>query len=76
MKTNPLDQLKGICEQLLFRVANLHKSFKHFFIETMICYLSISGRVNFSQRARTSTGFTARASLSSSSTAMENNSPV
>ena len=49
MKTNPLDQLKGICEQLLFRVANLHKSFKHFFIETMICYLSITGRVNFSQ---------------------------
>ena len=42
MKTNPLDQLKGICEQLLFRVANLHKSFKHFFIETMICYLSIN----------------------------------
>lgn len=52
MKTNPLDQLKGICEQLLFRVANLHKSFKHFFIETMICYLSITGRVNFSQMAR------------------------
>jgi len=52
MKINPLDQLKGICEQLLFRVANLHKSFKHFLIETMICYLSISGRVNFSQMAR------------------------
>ena len=52
MKTNPLDQLKGICEQLLFRVANLHKSFKHFFVETMICYLSISGRINFSQMAR------------------------
>ena len=52
MKTNPLDQLKGICEQLLSRVANLHKSFKHFFIETMICYLSITGRVNFSQMAR------------------------
>ena len=52
MKTNPLDQLKGICEQLLSRVANLHKSFKQFFIETMICYLSISGRVNFSQMAR------------------------
>lgn len=52
MKTNPLDQLKGICEQLLFRVANLHKSFKQFFIETMICYLSITGRVNFSQMAR------------------------
>ncbi len=34
MKTNPLDQLKGICEQLLFRIANLHKSFKQFFIET------------------------------------------
>ena len=52
MKTNPLDQLRGICEQLLFRVANLHKSFKQFFIETMICYLSITGRVNFSQMAR------------------------
>lgn len=52
MKTNPLDQLKGICEQLLFRVANLHKSFKQFFIETMICFLSITGRVNFSQMAR------------------------
>ena len=52
MKTNPLDQLKGICEQLLFRVANLHKSLKHFFIKTMICYLSITGRVNFSQMAR------------------------
>ena len=52
MKTNPLDQLRGICEQLLFRVADLHKSFKQFFIETMICYLSITGRVNFSQMAR------------------------
>ncbi len=36
----------------LFRLANLHKSFKQFFIETMICYLSITGRVNFSQMAR------------------------
>ena len=52
MKTNLLDQLKGICEQLLSRMAKLHKSFKQFFIETMICYLSISGRVNFSQMAR------------------------
>lgn len=24
MKTNPLDQLKGICEQLLSRIAKLH----------------------------------------------------
>ena len=52
MKTNPLDQLSGICEQLLFRVANLHKSFKQFFIETMFCYFLITGRVNFSQMAR------------------------
>ena len=36
----------------LFRVADLHKSFKQFFIETMICYLSIPGRINFSRMAR------------------------
>ena len=52
MKTNPLDQLKRICGQLLSRVANLNKSFKSFFTETMICYLSITGRINFSQMAR------------------------
>ena len=52
MKANPLDQLKRICGQLLSRVANLNKSFKSFFTETMICYLSITGRVNFSQMAR------------------------
>ena len=52
MKTNPLDQLERICGQALSRVAKLNKSFKKFFTETMICYLSITGRVNFSQMAR------------------------
>ena len=42
MKTNPLDQLRGICQQLLFRVANLHKSFKQFFIETMLTDLVVA----------------------------------
>ena len=46
MKANPLDQLKRICGQILSRVANLNKSFKSFFTETMICYLSI---LSFSQ---------------------------
>ena len=52
MKTNPLDQLERICRQSLSRVAKLNKSFKKFFVETMICFLSIPGRINFSQMAR------------------------
>ncbi len=60
MCTNLLDQLKGICEQALSSVAKLNKSFKKFIIETMICYLSITGRVNFSQMARFSTSCESR----------------
>ena len=60
MKANPLDQLKRICGQLLSRIANLNNSFKSFFTETMICYLSITGRVNFSQMARFSTSCESR----------------
>ena len=60
MYTNLLDQLKGICEQTLSSVAKLNKSFKKFIIETMICYLSITGRVNFSQMARFSTSCESR----------------
>lgn len=60
MYTNLLDQLKGICEQALSSVAKLNKSFKKFIIETMICYLSITGRVNFSQMARFSTSCESR----------------
>lgn len=52
MKTNPLDQLERICRQSLSRVAKLNKSFKKFLVETMICFLSIPGRINFSQMAR------------------------
>ena len=44
MKANPLDQLSGICEQLLFRVANLHNIQKsnellYFYILIKILYL-------------------------------------
>jgi len=52
MKMQPLDQLREIIENALSGVTNLRKNFVSFFIETMILYLSISRRVNFSQLSR------------------------
>jgi hypothetical protein len=48
----PLDQLREIIENALSGATNLRKNFVSFFIETMILYLSISRRVNFSQLSR------------------------
>jgi hypothetical protein len=52
MKMQPLDQLREIIENALSGATNLRKNFVSFFIETMILYLSISRRVNFSQLSR------------------------
>jgi hypothetical protein len=52
MKIQPLDQLRKIIENALSGTTNLRKNFVSFFTETMILYLSISRRVNFSQLSR------------------------
>lgn len=48
-----LNQYKGICSDVLNEVATkLNKSFKTFFMETLILYMIIPGRINFLQLGR------------------------
>lgn len=52
MNKQPLDQLtKTICDALN-GVAKVRKNFETFFIQTMILFISIKGRINFMQMAR------------------------
>lgn len=52
MTLRPLIQIREIIRNSLVRTAKLSKSFQSFFIETMQLYLTIQGRVNFTQLAR------------------------
>ena len=54
MKINVLTQLRDVIEALLVRQANLHKPFRNFIIETMILYITMLGKVNFTSMARIS----------------------
>lgn len=54
MKINVLTQLREVIEGLLFRQANLHKPFRNFIIETMILYIVMLGRINYTSMARVS----------------------
>ena len=48
----PLDQLTKIISNALNDGAKLRKNFETFFIEAMILFISIKGRINFSQMSR------------------------
>lgn len=52
MTLRPLIQIRDIVKNALYCTAKLNKSFQNFFIETMQLYLTIQGRVNFTQLAR------------------------
>ena len=54
MKINALTQLREVIEGLLIRRANLHKPFRNFIIETMILYIVMLGKVNYTSMARIS----------------------
>lgn len=47
MKINVLTQLREMIEALLSGQTNLRKSFRNFFIETMILYIVMRGRINY-----------------------------
>ncbi|MBQ9185847.1 MAG: hypothetical protein IJ151_08270 [Bacteroidales bacterium] len=53
-KINVLTQLREVIEALLIRQANLHKPFRKFIIETMILYIVMLGKVNYTSIARIS----------------------
>ena len=52
MKINVLIQLRGVIERALEGTAKLNKSFRKFFCETMILYITMFGRVNYTAMAR------------------------
>lgn len=54
MKINVLTQLREVIESHLIRQANLHKPFRNFIIETMILYIVMLGKVNYTSMARIS----------------------
>ena len=54
MKINVLTQLRETIESLIIRQTNLHKSFRNFIIETMILYITMLGKVNYTSMARIS----------------------
>lgn len=47
MKINVLTQLREMIEDLLSGQTNLQKNFRNFFIETMILYIVMRGRINY-----------------------------
>lgn len=51
MKINVLTQLREMIEDLLSGQTNLRKSFRKFFIETMILYIVMRGRINYTSMA-------------------------
>lgn len=54
MKINVLTQLRETIEGLIIRQTNLHKPFRNFIIETMILYITMPGKVNYTSMARIS----------------------
>ena len=52
MTNNVLIQLQGIIERSLRGVAKLSKSFRKFFIETMVLYTTMTTRINYTSMAR------------------------
>lgn len=54
MKINVLTQLRETIEDLIIRQTNLHKPFRNFIIETMILYITMLGKVNYTSIARIS----------------------
>ncbi len=54
MKINVLTQLREVIAGLVIRQANLHKPFRSFIIETMILYIVMLGRVNYTSMSRIS----------------------
>ncbi|MDD4490710.1 MAG: hypothetical protein PHD30_09465 [Paludibacter sp.] len=52
-RTSILNQYKGICSDILSEMTTkLRKSFKTLFMETLILYIVIPGRINFLQLGR------------------------
>ena len=54
MTINVLIQLKGIIERALSSTAKLSKSFRKFYSEAMILFITMFGRINYSAMARSS----------------------
>ena len=52
MKINVLTQLREVIEAALSGQANLRKSFRNFFIGTMILHIVMRGRINYTSMAR------------------------
>lgn len=52
MNRMPLDQLTEVIKDAFNGVAKITKSFQTFFIETMILYIGIPKRINFTQMSR------------------------
>lgn len=48
----PLDQLTEVIKDAFNGIAKITKSFQTFFIETMILYIGIPKRINFTQMSR------------------------
>lgn len=52
MKINVLTQLREVIEAALSGQTNLRKSFRNFFIGTMILHIVMRGRINYTSMAR------------------------
>ena len=52
MKINVLTQLREVIEAALPGQTNLRKSFRNFFIGTMILHIVMRGRINYTSMSR------------------------